>query len=95
MLILFLGVKACMVQRREGIVKWYKTDKGYGRIMLDGQDGDHVFVLFCDITPDPVRFLDGFRFLKEGQRVSFDLIEKPGITDSQKRTAINVEILAD
>gem|GEM_PF-3325026 len=64
-------------------------------IMLDGQDGNHVFVLFSDITPDPVRFPDGFRFLKEGQRVSFDLIEKPGITDSQKRTAINVEILAD
>jgi CspA family cold shock protein len=30
------------MSRREGIVKWYKEDKGYGRIMLDGQDGNHV-----------------------------------------------------
>ncbi|PSR28838.1 MAG: hypothetical protein C7B46_18900 [Sulfobacillus benefaciens] len=50
----------------EGIVKWYKEDKGYGRIMLDGQDGNHVFVHFTAIRPDPVRFPTGYRFLKEG-----------------------------
>ncbi|MEK3670090.1 MULTISPECIES: cold shock domain-containing protein [unclassified Paenibacillus] len=25
-----------MGERRWGIVKWFKEDKGYGRIMLDG-----------------------------------------------------------
>lgn len=30
--------------KREGIVKWFKDEKGYGRIMLDGEDGNHVFV---------------------------------------------------
>jgi len=32
--------------KREGIVKWFKEEKGYGRIMLDGEDGNHVFVPF-------------------------------------------------
>ena len=32
--------------RREGIVKWFKEEKGYGRIMLDGEDGNHIFVHF-------------------------------------------------
>jgi hypothetical protein len=36
-----------MEQRREGIIKGYKG-KGYGRIMLDGQDGNRVFVTMSD-----------------------------------------------
>nr|WP_029420171.1 cold shock domain-containing protein [Alicyclobacillus macrosporangiidus] len=83
------------MQRREGIVKWFKEDKGYGRIMLDGQDGNHVFVHYTEIRPDPQRFPTGFRFLKEGQKVSFNLVEHPHIGDSQRRTATDVEILED
>ncbi|GMA51744.1 hypothetical protein GCM10025857_31010 [Alicyclobacillus contaminans] len=83
------------MQRREGIVKWFKEEKGYGRIMLEGQDGNHVFVHFSGIRPDPVRFPNGFRFLKEGQKVSFHLIERPHATDSQRLTATDVEILSD
>lgn len=63
--------------RREGIVKWYKEDKGCGRIMLDSQDGNHVFVHFTAIRPDPVRFPTGYRFLKKGQTVGFNLVETP------------------
>ena len=37
---------------REGIVKWFKEEKGYGRIVLDGEDGNHVFVHFSSILPD-------------------------------------------
>lgn len=84
-----------MGERRWGIVKWFKEDKGYGRIMLDGADGNHVFVHFSEILPDPVRLTNGFRFLKEGQKVAFDLIEFPSLSDSQRRTAKNVLILED
>ncbi|GMA64149.1 cold shock domain-containing protein [Alicyclobacillus fastidiosus] len=83
------------MQRREGIVKWFKDERGYGRIMLDGQDGNHVFVHFSGIRPDSIRFPNGFRYLKEGQRVSFHLVEHPQSTDSQRWTATDVEIISD
>ena len=80
--------------KREGIVKWYKVEKGYGRIMLDGEDTNHVFVHFSSILPDNKRFPDGFSFLKEGQKVSFDLIESPNSTD-QKQVAENLIVISD
>ncbi len=80
--------------KREGIVKWFKEEKGYGRIMLDGEDGNHVFVHFSAILPDKVRFSDEFRYLKQGQKVSFDLVEKPKSID-QKLVAENVIITSD
>ena len=75
--------------RREGILKWYKEDKGYGRIMMDGKDGNHVFVHFSAIRSDPVRFPTGCRFLKEGQTVAFDLIQT-NAWDSQRLTPADV-----
>lgn len=63
--------------------------------MLDGQEGNHVFVHFSEILPDPIKLPNGFRFLKEGQKVAFDLFEFPSIADSQSRTAKNVQILED
>ena len=81
--------------RRWGIVKWFKEDKGYGRIMLEGQDGDHVFVHFSEIQDDPVRFPNGFRSLKQGQKVSFELVENPHISDSQRRSAKQVKVIED
>lgn len=80
--------------KREGIVKWFKEEKGYGRIMLDGEDGNHVFVHFSSILPDKKRFSEGVRFLKQGQKVSFDLIKKPYSHD-QKLTAENVIVISD
>lgn len=80
--------------KREGIVKWYKEEKGYGRIMLDGEDGNHVFVHFSSISPDKVRFPDEFLHLKQGQKVSFDLIKNPNSSD-QKQVAENVAIISD
>lgn len=80
--------------KREGIVKWFKEEKGYGRIMLDGEDGNHVFVNFSSILPDNDRFSDGFRFLKQGQKVSFDLVVNPKSTD-QNQVAENVIIISD
>ncbi|MFJ7840103.1 cold-shock protein [Lysinibacillus sphaericus] len=80
--------------KREGIVKWYKNEKGYGRIMLNGEEDNHVFVYFSSILPDKERFPNAFRFLKQGQKVSFDLIEIPNSTD-QKQVAENVIVLSD
>ncbi|WP_419958527.1 cold-shock protein [Psychrobacillus psychrotolerans] len=62
--------------------------------MLDGEDGNHVFFHFSSILPDKERLPNGFRFLKQGQKVSFDLVEKPNTTD-QKQVAENVSIISD
>ena len=80
--------------RRKGIVKWFKEDKGYGRIMLDSEDGNHVFVHFSAISPDTERFPHKFRFLKQGQMVEFDLIENRNSLD-QKQVAENVIIITE
>jgi CspA family cold shock protein len=50
---------------------------------------------FSEILPDPIRLPNGFRFLKEGQKVAFDLFEFPSIVDSQRWTAKNLQILED
>jgi len=83
-----------MTQKREGIVRWYKVEEGYGRIQIDGDTKNFVFVHFSSIMPDQKRFPTGFRFLKRGQKVSFDLIESPGLSD-QSRVAKNVNIISD
>jgi cold shock protein len=49
----------------EGKVKWFNESKGYGFISQEG--GGDVFVHFSAIQAD------GFKTLKEGQTVSFDV----------------------
>jgi CspA family cold shock protein len=52
-----------------GTVKWFNNAKGWGFIrQLDGPD---VFVHYSQIKGD------GFRTLREGQEVAFDLREGP------------------
>lgn len=53
-----------------GIVKWFNNAKGYGFVQPDDSEQD-VFVHFSSID------MDGYRTLKEGQRVEFDLCEGP------------------
>lgn len=54
----------------EGTVKWFSDAKGYGFITpKDG--GDDVFVHFQAIQGE------GFRTLKEGQRVEFEVTKGP------------------
>lgn len=48
-----------------GKVRWYNEEKGYGFIEPD-DDGDDVFVRYSSIHGE------GFRALREGQRVEFD-----------------------
>lgn len=51
----------------EGKVKWFNPQKGYGFIATD--DGRDIFVHFSNISSD------GFKSLKEGTLVSFDIVE--------------------
>lgn len=53
---------------REGTVKWFDNEKGYGFIELEGSEDD-AFVHHSDIQ------MQGFATLSEGQRVSFELTE--------------------
>ena len=53
-----------------GVVKWFNNAKGYGFIKPDGVDQD-VFAHFSAIK------MDGYRSLKEGQKVQFEISEGP------------------
>ena len=55
--------------KRIGKVKWFNETKGYGFIEQEG-DRD-VFVHYTAIR------MDGYRTLKEGQPVEFDILETP------------------
>ena len=52
-----------------GTVKWFNDAKGFGFISQEG--GEDVFVHHTAIT------MDGFRTLKEGERVEFDVTQGP------------------
>lgn len=51
-----------------GTVKWFNDAKGYGFITPDAS-GEDLFAHFSAIK------MDGFKTLKQGQRVTFDLKE--------------------
>ena len=52
-----------------GTVKWFNDAKGYGFISQEG--GEDVFVHHTAIQ------MDGFRTLKEGEKVEFDVVQGP------------------
>ncbi|MEA5151425.1 MAG: cold-shock protein [Oscillospiraceae bacterium] len=67
-----------------GTVKWFNEDKGFGFIANDN-GGDDVFVHFSSIQGN------GFKTLREGQKVSFDVEADP--KNSKKTRAANVQVL--
>jgi len=52
-----------------GTVKWFNDKKGFG--FLSREDGDDVFVHHTSIQGE------GFKTLREGQKVKFDVQEGP------------------
>ena len=53
-----------------GTVKWFNDAKGFGFIQPDGGGAD-VFAHFSAVQ------MDGFRTLKQGSRVSYELVQGP------------------
>lgn len=51
----------------KGTVKWFNESKGYG--FIKQENGEDVFVHFSAIKGD------GFKTLKEGQEVEFDVTQ--------------------
>ena len=52
-----------------GTVKWFNETKGFG--FIQQENGPDVFAHFSAIN------MDGFKTLKEGQRVSFEVTTGP------------------
>lgn len=53
-----------------GTVKWFNNAKGYGFILPE-TGGEELFAHFSTIT------MEGYKTLKAGQQVSFDIIQGP------------------
>ena len=54
----------------KGTVKWFNNAKGYGFILPESGDGD-LFAHYSSIQ------MEGYRTLKAGQEVEFDILEGP------------------
>lgn len=52
---------------KQGTVKWFNAEKGFGFISVDGEDD--VFVHFSAINSD------GYKTLEEGQQVEFEVVQ--------------------
>lgn len=52
---------------KQGTVKWFNAEKGYGFISV--KDEDDVFVHFSAINSE------GYKTLEEGQSVEFEVVE--------------------
>jgi CspA family cold shock protein len=68
-----------------GTVRWWKDEKGYGRIT--GDDGYIYFSHFSALQ------MDGYKSLREGQRVEFTAVE--GMADHGRAGAANVRVIDD
>lgn len=68
----------------EGTVKWFNDAKGFGFITQDGEDKD-IFVHYTAVVGE------GFKTLREGDRVSFDLVESSkGLQAANVAVAVQV-----
>ena len=68
-----------------GLVKWFNDAKGFGFIEPEGGGAD-VFAHFSAIQ------MDGFRTLKEGSRVSYDIVVGPKGSLAQNISPVPVPV---
>ena len=68
---------------KQGIVKWFNAEKGFGFISVEGEND--VFVHFSSIQTE------GFKTLEEGQKVTFDT--EADSRDASKLRAVNVTVV--
>jgi CspA family cold shock protein len=68
--------------RLNGKVKWFDNKLGYGFIKQDS--GEEIFVHYSKIKGD------GYKSLKEGQKVEFEIIQSP----EGRTQAGDVEVVA-
>jgi len=67
----------------KGKVKWFSNSRGYG--FLEREDGSDVFVHYSKLD------MQGFKTLKQGQSVEFELVEtEKGL--SAEKVKINEEV---
>jgi len=71
-----------------GKVKWFNNAKGYGFILAD-EGGEDLFAHFSSIQ------MDGYKTLKAGQSVSFELTQGPKGNHAVNIREADVEFSAD
>lgn len=69
----------------EGKVKWFNDAKGFGFIEPEGGGAD-VFAHFSAVQ------MDGFRTLKQGSRVSYELVKGPKGDLAHNIRAVDAEV---
>jgi CspA family cold shock protein len=65
-----------------GTVKWFNDAKGFG--FIESEEGEDVFVHQTEVQ------VEGFRSLKEGQKVEFELTQGP-----KGAKAVGVKLVED
>jgi len=65
-----------------GTVKWFNNAKGYGFILSE-EGGEDLFVHYSSIH------MEGYKTLKAGQKVSYDLLPGPKGMHATNITTIN------
>ena len=65
-----------------GTVKWFSNTKGYGFIMTEDSEED-IFAHFSAIN------MDGYKTLKQGQKVEFEVANGPKGLTAANITASN------
>jgi CspA family cold shock protein len=67
-----------------GKVKWFDSKKGWG--FIEREDGNEVFVHYKNIVAD------GFKTLKDGETVQFELTETPKGLQALKVSSIQEDL---
>lgn len=71
-----------VVNLQTGTVKFFNNTKGFGFIVVDGEEAKEIFVHFSAINSD------GYKSLNDGDRVEFEIVE-----EERGEQAVNVSVI--